>query len=74
MSFIKKKDGSLHLYIDYRGLNKKTIKNYYPLPFIYKTLNQLSKAHFYTLLTIRSAYNLLRIAKEDEWKTAFRTH
>src|SRR5436853_7749446 len=71
--FVKKKDGSLRLCVDYRDLNEKTIKNRYPLPLIQETLMQLSKATYFTKLDIRGAYNLIRMAKGDEWKTAFRT-
>lgn len=71
--FVKKKDGSLRLCVDYRGLNEGTIKNRYPLPLIRETLLQLSKARYYTTLDIRSAYNLIRMAEGEEWKTAFRT-
>jgi len=71
--FVKKKDGSLRLCVDYRGLNEGTIKNRYPLPLIRETLMQLSKARYYTTLDVRGAYNLLRIAEGEEWKTAFRT-
>jgi len=71
--FVKKKDGTLHLCIDYRGLNEGTVKNRYPLPLVKETLNQLFKAAYYTTLDVRGAYNLLRIAKGEEWKTAFRT-
>ena len=71
--FIKKSDGSLRLCVDYRGLNSGTIKNRYPLPLIRKTLMRLSKARYYTALDVCGAYNLLRVAEGDEWKTAFRT-
>ena len=71
--FVKKKDGSLRLCVDYRGINEGTIKNRYPLPLIKETLNQLSRARIYTTLDIRGAYNLVRMAEGDEWKTAFRT-
>ena len=71
--FVKKKDGTLRMCVDYRGLNEGTIKNRYPLPLIQETLGQLQKAKFFTTLDVRSAYNLVRIAKGDEWKTAFRT-
>ena len=71
--FVKKSDGSLRLCVDYRGLNAGTIKNRYPLPLIRETLMRLSKARYYTALDVRSAYNLLRVAEGDEWKTAFRT-
>ena len=72
--FVKKKDGSLRLCVDYRDLNEKTIKNQYPLPLIQETLMQLSKAKWYTKLDIRGAYNLIRMAEGEDWKTAFRIH
>lgn len=71
--FVKKKDGTLRLCVDYRALNELTIKNRYPLPLIQETLMRLQKAQWYTRLDARNAYNLLRIAEGDEWKTAFRT-
>ena len=71
--FVKKKDGSLRFCVNYCDLNEKTIKNRYPLPLIQETLMQLSKARYFTKLDIRGAYNLIRMAEGDEWKTAFRT-
>ena len=71
--FIKKKDGSLRLAVDYRGLNKITKKDRYPLPLIPDLLDRLRSAHVFTKLDLRGAYNLVRIADGDEWKTAFRT-
>ena len=71
--FVKKKDGSLRLCVDYRGLNKITIKNRYPLPLINELLDRLAHARVFTKLDIRNAYNRIRIASGDEWKTAFRT-
>jgi hypothetical protein len=71
--FAQKKDGTLRLYIDYRGLNKVTIKNRYPLPLINETLNRLSGARFFTKLDLRDTYYRIRIRRGDEWKTAFRT-
>jgi RNase H-like domain found in reverse transcriptase/Reverse transcriptase (RNA-dependent DNA polymerase)/Integrase zinc binding domain/Chromo (CHRromatin Organisation MOdifier) domain/Retroviral aspartyl protease len=70
--FVKKKDGSLRLCVDYRGLNKVTTPNRCPLPLISETFDQLGRAKYFTKLDMRGAYNLLRIAKGDEWKTAFR--
>ena len=70
---MKKKDGTLRLCVNYRGLNGGSIKDRYPLPLIRETLSQLSQARYYTTLDIRSAYNLVRIAEGEEWKTAFRT-
>ena len=70
--FAPKPGGGLRLCVDYRGLNEGTIKNRYPLPLIQETLLRLSKARYYTKLDVRHAYNMIRIAEEDEWKTAFR--
>ena len=71
--FAKKKDGGLRLCIDFRGLNKITKKDRYPLPFISDLLTTAGKARVYTTLDIRHAYHMIRIAEGDEWKTAFRT-
>jgi len=71
--FAKKGDGSLCLCVDYRCLNEGTIKNRYPLPLLQETLMRLSKAKYFTTLDIRGAYNLVRMAEGEEWKTAFRT-
>ena len=59
--------------VDYRGLNKITVKNRYPLPLISGLFDQLSQAKIYTKIDLRGAYNLVRIKAGDEWKTAFRT-
>jgi len=71
--FVKKKDGSLRLCVDYRGLNKKSKKDRYPLPLISNLLNSLSQAKVYTKIDLQHAYHLVRIAEGDEWKTTFRT-
>lgn len=71
--FVPKKDGSLRLCVDYRGLNSLTIKNRHPLPLISKTLDRLSTAKVFTQLDLRDAYHRIRIKEGDEWKTAFRT-
>ena len=71
--FIKKKDGSLRLAVDYRGLNRITKKDRYPLPLIPDLLDRLRSATVFTKMDLHSAYNLVRIAEGDEWKTAFRT-
>jgi len=71
--FIKKKDGSLQLCVDFRGLNKITKKDRYPLSLISDLLDSPHKARIYTKIDLRHAYHLVRIAEGDEWKTAFRT-
>ena len=70
--FVKKKDGSLRLCVDYRALNKITVKNRYPLPLISEMLDRLRSARYFTKIDLRGAYNLVRIAEGEEWKTAFR--
>lgn len=70
---MKKKDGSLRPCIDYRGLNDITIKFRYPLPLVPAALEHLHQAKYFTKLDLHSAYNLIRIKKGDEWKTAFST-
>ena len=70
--FVKKKDGSLRLCVDYRGLNRITIRNRYPLPLIPELLDRLSTASIFTKIDLRGAYNLVRIRPGDEWKTSFR--
>ena len=70
--FAPKKDGELRLCVDYRGLNKITKKNRYPLPLIGEILDRLSKAKVYTKLDLRNAYHQIRIREGDKWKTAFR--
>ena len=71
--FIKKKDGSLRLCIDYRGLNAITRKDKYPLPLITDLLDAPCQARIYTKIDLKHAYHLVRIAEGHEWKTAFRT-
>ena len=71
--FTDKKDGGLRLCVDYRGLNKITIKNRHPLPLIGETLDRLSGSVIFTKLDLRDAYHRIRIKEGDEWKTAFRS-
>jgi len=71
--FVKKKDGGLRLCVDFRGLNKITKKDRYPLPLITDLLDSSGKARIYTKIDLQHAYHLVRIAEGDEWKTAFRT-
>ncbi|GJR06690.1 putative reverse transcriptase domain-containing protein [Tanacetum coccineum] len=71
--FVKKKDGSFRMCIDYRELNKLTIKNHYPLPRIDDLFDQLQGSSVYSKIDLRSGYHQLRVRNEDIPKTAFRT-
>jgi len=73
ISFVKTKEGSLHLCVNYWGRNEGTIKNRYPLPLVKESFMQISRAKIFTKLDIRGAYNLIRMRAGEEWKTAFRT-
>src|SRR5260221_1424868 len=71
--FIKKKDGSLCLCIDFRALNRVIEKDHYPLPLIPDLLNSPGPARIYSKIDLKHAYHLVRIAEGDEPKTTFRT-
>ena len=71
--FVKKKDGSLRLCIDYRELNKVTIRNQYPLPRIDDLFDQLQGARVFSKIDLRSGYHQLKIRSEDVPKIAFKT-
>ncbi|GKD06025.1 reverse transcriptase domain-containing protein, partial [Tanacetum coccineum] len=71
--FVKKKDGSFRMCIDYQELNKLTVKNRYPLPRIVDLVDQLQCSSTYSKIDLRLGYHQLRVRDEDIPKTAFRT-
>ncbi|KAJ0578601.1 putative nucleotidyltransferase, Ribonuclease H [Helianthus annuus] len=73
IQFVKKKDGSMRMCIDYRELNKLTVKNRYPFPRIDDLFDQLQGANWFSKIDLRSGYHQLKVKEEDVPKTAFRT-
>jgi Reverse transcriptase (RNA-dependent DNA polymerase) len=71
--FVPKKEGGLRMRIDYRALNKATIRNNYPLPRIDEVWDQIGGSKYFSSLDLRSGYNQIRAAEEDVQKTCFRT-
>ena len=69
--FVHKKEGTLRLCVDYRALNKITIKNRYPLPQIDELMDRLVGAKYFTKIDLYSGYHQIRIKNSDISKTAF---
>jgi len=72
--FVDKKDGEKHMVMDYRRLNKQTVKNNYPLLLITDLVDSMGNKRVFTKMDLQWDYNNVRIKKGDKWKVAFTTH
>ena len=74
MFFVGKKDGGKQMVMDYRKLNKQTVKNNYLLPLITELVDNMGSKRVFTKMDLWWGYNNVRMKERDEWKAVFTTH
>jgi len=72
--FVRKKDGGKGMVMDYRKLNRQTVKNNYPLPLITELVDNIGSKQVFTKMDLWWGYNNMRVKEGDEWKAAFTIH
>ncbi|KAL8100580.1 hypothetical protein AgCh_032728 [Apium graveolens] len=71
---VRKKDGTWRLCVDYRELNKRTVKDKFPIPVVEELIDELAGSNVFSKIDLRAGYHQLRVHKDDVFETVFKTH